>query len=285
MTTLPLAEAARRLGIHPKTLHQWLTQAHIPLQPHPSDARLKCVTLPHLEQVARMHARPFHLPTSTEPVLSAGTPTHASPGQAHLPETASLPAEADLFQKLGCLERQVATLQQQLAGLALELLQERTQRYEHRLQTLEAHLGLPRKLDRATAAPQPACEHSSQPEQPLKTRRVHPSKGRPRALLPLVEYGTDGTYTVICPQQGELALAPDSPEWFAWLSTISSLRFLGQQGRWSAYRDKERTSCCWFAYRRINRHQYVRALGSPHQLTIARFEQMAATFQGYVTSS
>ena len=110
-------------------------------------------------------------------------------------------------------------------------------------------------------------------------------KGRRRAILPLIEYGAAGSYVVICPQQGELALVPDSPQWFAWLETISSLRFLGQQGRWSAYRDKGRSSGCWFAYRRINGHQYVRSLGSAHQLTITRFEQMAATFQSYVTTS
>jgi hypothetical protein len=69
------------------------------------------------------------------------------------------------------------------------------------------------------------------------------------------------------------------------LETVSSLRFLGQQGRWSAYRDKGRASCCWFASRRINGHQYVRALGSSHQLTIAHFEQMAATLQSFVTAS
>jgi DDE superfamily endonuclease len=64
-----------------------------------------------------------------------------------------------------------------------------------------------------------------------------------------------------------------------------ALEHLGQQGRWSAYRDKGRPSHCWFAYRRINGHQYVRALGSPHELTIARFEQMAATLQSFVTTS
>ena len=110
-------------------------------------------------------------------------------------------------------------------------------------------------------------------------------KGRPRAILPLIEYTADGTYIVICPELGELALIPDSPAWFAWLETISSLRFLGQQGRWSAYRDKRRAAHGWFAYRRIHGHQYVHALGSPHELTIARFEQMAATLQSYVTTS
>ena len=83
----------------------------------------------------------------------------------------------------------------------------------------------------------------------------------------------------------KLALIPDSPAWFAWLETISSLRFLGQQGRWSAYRDKRRAAHGWFAYRRIHGQQNVHALGSPHELTIACFEQMASILQSYVTTS
>lgn len=290
MTTLPLAEAARLLGIHPKTLHQWLKQAQIPLCPHPTDARLKCVSLEHLQHLASLHARPLQLPATAEPAHSEGALAHPSPERQPLPSETDplltcLPSEANLIQKLSQLERQVATLQQQLAGLALEVLQERTQRYEQRLQTLEALLGSPRKLDTPPSALPMASEQTNQPEKSLKERRVHPMKGRRRAILPLIEYGADGTYIVICPERGELALIPDSPEWFAWLETISSLRFLGQQGRWSAYRDKGRASCCWFAYRRINGHQYVRTLGSPHQLSIDRFEQMAATFQSYVPTS
>jgi hypothetical protein len=290
MTTLPLADGARMLGIHPKTLHHWLTQAQMPSYPHPSDARLKCLTLQHLQQLATMHARPLQFSAVAEPVLSEGVLAHASSErQALLPETDPLPTslvpEADLIQKLSHLEMQVATLQQHLAGLALELLQERTQHYEQRLQTLEARLGLPPQQDRLISALQSAREQRSQPDTPLNTRRVHPAKGRPRAILPLIEYVADGTYIVICPELGELALTPDSPAWFTWLETISSLRFLGQHGRWSAYRDKRRASHGWFAYRRINGHQYVHALGSPHELTIARFEQMAATLQSYVTTS
>ena len=222
----------------------------------------------HLQQLANMHARPLQFSAIAEPVLSEGVLAHASSErQALLPETDPLPTsmvpQADLIQKLSHLEMQVVTLQQHLAGLALELLQERTQHYEQRLQTLEARLGLPPQQDRLISALQSAREQRSQPDKPLNTRRVHPTKGRPRAILPLIEYIADGTYIVICPHQGELALTPDSPAWFAWLETISSLRFLGQQGRWSAYRDKGRASHCWFAYRRINGHQYVRALGSP----------------------
>ena len=170
-------------------------------------------------------------------------------------------------------------------ALTLDFLQERTGRYEHRLHTLEALILPPSKPEQAVCPKPEASERESQADKPLNPSRVHPMKGRRRAILPLIEYGAAGSYVVICPQQGELALVPDSPQWFAWLETISSLRFLGQQGRWSAYRDKGRSSGCWFAYRRMNGHQYVRSLGSAHQLTITRFEQMAATFQSYVTTS
>src|SRR6266699_1556940 len=34
--------AHARLRIHPKTLHYWLKQAHVPLAAHPTDARISC---------------------------------------------------------------------------------------------------------------------------------------------------------------------------------------------------------------------------------------------------
>jgi hypothetical protein len=239
-----------------------MQHASLSMSPHPTDARIKCVTTEQIEHLADLHHRPLDLPASSE--------------------ISSPQAAPDLLSRLSHLEAQVTLLQQQLAGLALELLQERTQRYEQRLHTLEEHIHVPRQQNIAVSPLQPA---SKPKDKQVKAPHVHPAKGRPRAILPLIEYGADGTYIVVCPQQGELQLIPDSPEWFAWLETISSLRFLGQEGRWSAYRSKGRASCCWFAYRRINGQQYTRALGSPHQLTIARFEQMAATLQSYVTSS
>jgi hypothetical protein len=279
MTLLPLKQGCALLGIDPKTLRHWMLQAHLCLHPHPSDARLKCVTPEQLEQLAALHHRPLDLPAALAPLHLA----EASPaGGAGNP---AAPQEADLLLRLAHLETQLGLVQQQLAGLALELLQERSQRYEHRLHTLETLIQPPCEHDQAVCAKPSASEQSSQPDKPLHTSHGHPMKGRRRAILPLIEYGADGTYLVICPELGELALIPDSPQWFAWLETISSLRFLGQQGRWSAYRDKGRASCCWFAYRRINGHQYVRSLGSPQQFTIARFEQMAATFQSYITTS
>jgi hypothetical protein len=279
MTLLALKEGCARLRIDAKTLRHWMQQAHLGLQPHPSDARLKCVTSEHLEQLAALHHRPLDMPVA----LAQLHPTEASP--AVVPELPSALTDLDLLARLTHLETQLTLVQQHLTALTLELLQERTQRYEQRLHTLETLIPPLPQQEQAVCPRPEACEQKSQADKPLQTQRVHPMKGRRRAILPLIEYSADGTYIVICPQQGELALVPDSPEWFAWLETISSLRFLGQQGRWSAYRDKGRSSGCWFAYRRINGHQYVRSLGSPEQFTIDRFEHMAATFQSYLTTS
>lgn len=279
MTLFALKEGSALLGIDPKTLRQWMQQAHLGFQPHPGDARLTCVTSEHLEQLAALHHRPLDMPAAAAQLH----PTEAVPtGGGDKPSAQS---ELDLLARLAHLESHLAVVQQHLAALTLDFLQERTGRYEHRMHTLETLILPPSKPEQAVCPKPEASERESQADRPLNPSRVHPMKGRHRAILPLIEYGADGRYVVICPQQGELALVPDSPQWFAWLETISSLRFLGQQGRWSAYRDKGRSSGCWFAYRRINGHQYVRSLGSSHQLTIARFEQMAATFQSYVTTS
>jgi hypothetical protein len=39
MTLLPLTTCAQMLGIHSKTLHQWLKEANVSCAVHPSDAR------------------------------------------------------------------------------------------------------------------------------------------------------------------------------------------------------------------------------------------------------
>jgi hypothetical protein len=279
MTLFALKAGSALLGIDPKTLRQWMQQAHLGFQPHPGDARLKCVTSEHLEQVAALHHRPLAVPAAAAQL----PPAEAVP--TGVGDKPSAQTELDLFARLAHLETHLAVVQQHLAALTLDFLQERTQRYEHRLHTLETLILPPPKPEQAVCPKPEASEREGQADKPLNPARVHPMKGRRRAILPLIEYGADGSYIVICPKLGELALVPDSPEWFAWLETISSLRCLGQQGRWSAYRDKGRSSGCWFAYRRINGHQYVRSLGSPEQFTLDRCEQMAATFQSYVTAS
>ena len=153
MATFPVATGARLLGIHPKTLHHWLKAAEFPLAAHPTYARLKCVAEEHLLELAKQHGRP--LPAlSSVPALDRYTASslaeeQGKPLPAHQVELAhraallSAPSAslADLLQQFSHLHTQVATLQHQLTGLALEFLQERTgcyeQRLEHRLRPLE----------------------------------------------------------------------------------------------------------------------------------------------------
>jgi hypothetical protein len=84
---------------------------------------------------------------------------------------------------------------------------------------------------------------------------------------------------LICPKEGEQHILPDSPEWFAWLATFNSFRFIGRQGRLSTYRNPGRS--CWMAYRRIHGHRYEYALGHTERLTIDHLERMAATLQSH----
>ena len=82
---------------------------------------------------------------------------------------------------------------------------------------------------------------------------------------------------------GELALIADSPEWFAWLATLPSFRFVGKPRRFTAYR-RDRRSRSWRAHRSIHQHDYKQTLGVTDQLTIQRLEQAAATLQSHLDS-
>ncbi len=246
MATFPVATCARLLGIHPKTLHYWLKEANLPVAPHPRDARIRCVAEEHLLEVARVHRRSLpDLPSA--PVLDG----HPAPGlreeQAKpLPAVASEPAHlaalmsapsaslADLREQLSHLETHVATLQHQLAGLALELLQERTGRYEQRLSTREA---LVSQSLGSLQAPQQTMLAGLPDPSPCPERRLLPAEVRARSrVTALTDYGAQGQYVAVCPRQGVLSLVPDSPQWFDWLASLTSFRFVGPPGRFSACR-------------------------------------------------
>jgi hypothetical protein len=279
MTMLPLIDCSEMLAIDAKTLRHWLRQANIPLHPHPSDARVKCLTMEQVWQLAALHGRalkPQEAPTTS----LLGAPLRPTATDLALGETPAIQRATDLLTKLSQLETQVSTMQQHLAQLALELLQERTLRYEQRLQTLETLIGSTQQ----PPARQRMGEQNPPEEGSHKQRRLPPAKPpAPSRLIPLIEYAADGTYVVICPERGELPLTPDSPEWFDWLATLSSFRFVGQRGRLSAYRKPGRTFC-WFAYRRIHRHRYEHALGRTDRLTIDHLEQMAVKLQSSLVS-
>jgi hypothetical protein len=289
MTTIALTDCCTMLGIDPKTLRHWLHQAQMPLHVHPTDARIKCLTSEQVQQLAGVHARPLALPEALTPsplVLSSPLSAEDAPTDTGLAlvQRPHCHSETDLLKKLAHLETHVTTLQQQLAQLALELLQERTERYEQRLHTLEA---LIQPTEGPEARPQALQTMGPQTQQEQVTgneRRPHPAELRARSrVLPLIEYGAAGTYVVICPQEGELVLTPDSPAWFDWLATLASFRFVGKQGRFTAYR-KGRMSRRWSAYRTIHQHDYQHYLGTTDHLTIDCLEQMAAKLQSYMAA-
>jgi hypothetical protein len=117
-----------------------------------------------------------------------------------------------------------------------------------------------------------------------RERRLLPAEQRARARMPaLIEFGAQGTYVIISSQGGEVPLVPDSAEWFAWLATISPFRFVGQQGRFTAYRDTKHgcPTRSWRAYRTIHQQNHKCSLGVTDTLTLACLEQAAATIQAH----
>jgi hypothetical protein len=55
MTIMSLANCCRLLAIDPKTLRRWLHLAHLSVQTHPWDTRLKCVTSAQLPPMRIRH--------------------------------------------------------------------------------------------------------------------------------------------------------------------------------------------------------------------------------------
>ena len=293
MTLLPVADGARLLGIHSKTLHHWLKEANLPLAPHPTDARVKCVTQEHLQQVARLHERRLQ---ASGPLDAAHPPL--GPSQMSVPsvpenqrETASTAcsfltasaSEADLIQKLCGLETKIATLQEQVAQLTLALLQERERSVEQRLSALESFMhpfvGRPMPNPLAREARQDPAGVAQQP------RSLHPAEQLARSRRPaLIEYCTAGIYVIISSEEGELHLEPNSRAWFDWLATLSSFRFIGPVGRFTAHRGYKQgqQTLYWSASRCVRRHSYKHYLGMTESLTLANLEHTAARLQSDV---
>lgn len=294
MATFPVATGARLLGIHPKTLHHWLKAAEFPLAAHPTDARLKCVAEEHLLELAKQHGRP--LPAlSSAPALdsyaaSSLAEEQAKPLPAHEAEPAhravllSAPCAslADLLQQLAHLHTQVATLQHQLTGFALEFLQERTGHSEQRLRPLE---GLVLQTLESFQAPQQTDVAGPLAPSPPPARRLLPAEVRARSrVTALIEYGAQGQYVAVCPKLGVLSLTPDSPQWFDWLASLTAFRFVGPAGRFSACRASHRGqhTRCWAARRWVHGHDFWHYLGVTDRLTLASLEQAAAALQARV---
>lgn len=268
MTSLSFIECCHLFTIDPKTLRQWLAQAHMPLHAHPTDARLKCLTSEQVHVLANLHDR----------VLQALEPAPASANtKPEDAESRNAVPDADLRARLERMEAQVATLQTQLTDLALQLLQERQQRTQQLLLAQQAQFPLTREHEFASSTLSVPC----QPAMPPLV--CHPTEKRSR-LIPLIEYGARGHYVLICPEEGELHITPDSPEWFAWLASLSSFRFVGQAGHFSARRGyNQRPNRGWYAQRGIHQKNYSKYIGVSEHITTDRLEQIAAHFQSYMS--
>jgi hypothetical protein len=203
--------------------------------------------------------------------------THAQLGAA----TTSLSEEAEIRKAVCGLEAKVMTLQEHLTQLTFELLRERTERYEQRLSALEALL--PQHAGRSSSAQVLVPLVGQRPHgAPAPQRPLQPAELRARSrILARVEYGAEGLYVLVCPREGVLSFTPDSREWFDWFASLTSFRFIGPLGRFTAYREGLTRS--WKAHRTFHGRTYKRSLGTTDRLTIARLEQVAAVLQSDMT--
>lgn len=261
MTLISLTDCCRLLAIDAKTLRRWLYLAHFPLLPHPTDARIKAISAEQLYQVATAHRRILaDFPEAAPPPVQALLPQEPPPLSGEL---------IDVLQTIPELSAQIVVLQQCLIELT------------HLLRPVPV-LASPSQEEPTAMVAEPAPA----PATPRSLRTTSSSAKRLRApahVLPLVEYGTHGSYVIICPEHGLLTFEPDTPQWFAWLATCSSFRFVGKHGRLTAHREVQHLPrAAWRAHRQIRNHTYNVRLGSTECLTIAALEQAAATLQAHL---
>jgi len=260
MTLISLTDCCRLLAIDPKTLRRWLDLAHVPLLPHPTDARIKGISASQLHQVATAHRRWLAaVPEAAPPPVPLSLPQEPSPLSGEL---------IDVLQTIPELSAQIVVLQHRLAEVTLLL-------------PVPASAS-PAQEESAAMVAEPAPVSATSRSR-LATSSSAKRLRAPAHVLPLVEYGTHGGYVIICPEHGLLTFEPDSTDWFTWLATRSSFRFVSQSGRFTAHREFRRVpGCAWRAHRQIHNHTYNIRLGSTESLTIAALEQAAAELQTYL---
>jgi transposase-like protein len=249
MNMFSLMECCSLLGIDPKTMRRWLIQAGISTQNDPQDARRKCITGEELQHLAVLHHRLLH----------------------ERKEVSALKPEMDLMkQQCTSLEAQLTELHAQLHQLTQEM-----QAFKQEKEIQEKNISSHPQEDVSCIEENPQHELAVQGEVKKPQKRTQ--------VIPLVEYGAQGTYTIISPEAGRLPFFPDSPEWFAWLEEIPSFRFEGQFGHFTAtcvHRTALKSR--WRADRHIRGRGRNQRLGQTLSLTLATLEQAAAVLQSYM---
>jgi hypothetical protein len=275
-TTFPFTTCCQLLGVDPKTLRHWLSEASIEPASASADSRLKLLTLEQVYQLAVLYRRPITPPADLSGEAQQETVTRESCQQS-LP---CVPETQEVMRQLLQLQERLAMVCEHLTHLTLLLAQH-----------WERQIALPVPLQHPTEGHQPCTRTSSGGEALSEAQargpgwRPHPAESRTRArLLPIIEYGAQGSYAIICPKLGELHLLPDSPQWFDWLASLTAFRFVGPSGRLSAYRKSNRghPTRSWVAYRGAHNRNYMHYLGTTESLTLAGLEQAAALLQSRV---
>lgn len=255
MTFVSLTQARVRLGIDAKTLHRWLAQAQLPVQPHPQDSRQKSLSCEHLHLLASLHQR--HL-----------LPSPQEPQEPRADAPCSLPASLlALPESMAALQEQLCTLQQQLAILT---------------RLLESQQPAPAKAAAATKPSSGSAPAATSARTPRARAAVKPPH-KPVHVIPRVEYGHDGRYVVTSPKHGVLSFAIDTPEWFAWVAKQSSFRFVGQHGHFTAHHEWRVPSGAWRAHRHLRNRSYTLRLAPNPQLTSTVLEQAALALQAHLS--
>ena len=292
MTLIPLTQVASMLAIDAKTLRKFLKTSSLSLQAHPTDGRVKCLTTEQVQQLAGLSGRPLtpHTAPAEAPPAPSAALVQNPPTTLQLQAGRAFPSEStasDLISRLCSLEATVSTLQQQVTLLALELLREHDLRLEQELLIQTARISPPVEplvckpsASVSSGALPPARPAPNGDTSSLTQRRAH------SRILSLVEYCANGTYVIISPPQGELFLIPDSKEWFDWLATLSSFRFLGRCGRFSAIRETRHGPMTrrWIAKRSWHNYKYSYYLGPTDRLTLSSLEQAAVALESRTTS-
>src|SRR5215469_11325092 len=86
-----------------------------------------------------------------------------------------------------------------------------------------------------------------------------------------------GTYKLLDQHHEQtLPIVPDTQQWFAWLTTISSFSFIGQHGQLTVRLEaRSQGGVYWYAYRRAGRKMRKRYLSRTTDLTLSRLEEIA----------
>ena len=250
MTFYSLTQTTRLLSIDAKTLHRWLTEAHLCLQCHPADGRKKVLSAEQLSLLASRHHREVLTLSQQSPPSLLGERTALPAALLTLPE------------QVVALQTQIATLQQQVVDLTHVLTQ-------------------------PTAVPHSSTGTPSPTPKPKKPTRARPATQKtppkPTHVIARVEYGEAGHYVVICPKRGVLPFEPDTPQWFAWVERQESFRFVGENGSFTAHHEWRIPKGAWRAHRHLRNRVTSQRLAPNHELTIAVLEQAAEALQAQLS--